>query len=807
MTNYADDWTEGQIKKLEKKITKEYDQAYKELVEQYKSFVPKNKDKIKKLQEQYNGGSITKEEYQNKMASSQFVSGKWLKLLDQFADDLTLVDQKAASITKSFLPSAYALNHNYENYELEQGLGIKTSFTLYNRHTVERLLQGKRDLLPKPYVDIPKDKRWNKAHLTSALTQSVLQGDDLKTTAQRFRQVTDMDQRASIRNARTAMTGAQNRGKLDALERQKAMGIDVKKKWIATLDNHTRDTHAKLDGEIVALNKSFSNKLRYPGDPNGEPAEVYNCRCSLTASYPEYPPKDLERYDNEAKKAIKGMTYEQWEQMKIKEQKAGTAVKDLEDAQEELKKLTNTYSQDEIGKTFSGIWQEDVTYADYEAKKDSISAKYDYYQGRLKEIEDVIGKPDFSQCGGEELAQILNKVNATTWRVDSTDSIFWYEFTEEEREKIKALAKNSGLTTRGVLNAYKDLISQNGGVKYSMWLKFTRLEKELTEFETNGAKYSKYFAQIEDLKQKIKALKIEAKAGMPKSAQFAPDAWDELVKSRARFFSNRTDADKYFREYLDEIWDDLDDQGKYALWQYTAGSGGLNRPLSGYNGSWRRSSFVGWGKSDWKYENTSDSPVGRSADFYKFTKDGVKYDEAIVGLTKLIDQSSLPDNVWVVRGSSSEGFAGLLEGDIFSWEDAQELLKKDSKTLKDALVGQTVQNHSFLSTAIAKGSGFGGNVHYEIYAPAGTHAIYAEPQSAYGNTADYGEMYYAGKSYYGVGSEAEVVFQRGTTFRITDVESDGWGSIKVKMEVVEQPDYFEYGDEDTYNNGATRHKH
>ena len=791
MTNYADDWTEGQIKKLEKKITKEYDQAYKELVEQYKAFVPKNKTKIKKLQEQYNDGSITKEEYQNKMASSQFVSGKWLKLLDQFADDLTLVDQKVASITKSFLPSAYALNHNYENYELEQGLGIKTSFTLYNRHTVERLLQGKRDLLPKPSVDIPKDKRWNKAHLTSALTQSVLQGDDLKTTAQRFRQVTDMDQRASIRNARTAMTGAQNRGRLDALERQKAMGIDVKKKWIATLDHHTRDTHAKLDGEIVALNKSFSNKLRYPGDPNGEPAEVYNCRCSLTASYPEYPPKDLERYDNEAKKAIKGMTYEQWEQMKIKEQKAGTAVKDLEDAQEKLKQLESTMQAEGSNKVFSDIWKDDVTYADYEAKKDSIQSKRKYFEDQIEKNKQVLME-DLANVSAETDPDILKEMYDIFASYDDVGSVFDDGFLTQF------------FTDKELSDMWYEI---NNSVRAEKIKKFQNLLKDLELFEKNGSLFSSRFAELEDLRQKIKALKIEAKAGMPKSAQFAPDAWDELVKSKARFFSKRTDADKYFREYLDEIWDDLDDQGKYALWQYTAGSGGLNRPLSGYNGSWRRSSFVGWGKSDWKYENTSDSPVGRSADFYKFTKDGVKYDEAIVGLTKLIDQSSLPDNVWVVRGSNLDGFAGLLEGDIFSWEDAQELLKKDNKTLKDALVGQTVQNHSFLSTAIAKGSGFGGSVNYEIYAPAGTHAIYAEPQSAYGDTADYGEMYYAGKSYYGVGGEAEVVFQRGTTFRITDVESDGWGSIKVKMEVVEQPDYFEYGDEDTYNNGATRHKH
>ena len=55
-----------------------------------------------------------------------------------------------------------------------------------------------------------------------------------------------------------------------------------------------------------------------------------------------------------------------------------------------------------------------------------------------------------------------------------------------------------------------------------------------------------------------------------------------------------------------------------------------------------------------------------------------------------------------------------------------------------------------------------------------------------------------------VGSEAEVILQRGTTYRITDIEFTYTGA-NVKMEVVNQPSYFVFGDEDTFNNGATRH--
>ena len=56
---------------------------------------------------------------------------------------------------------------------------------------------------------------------------------------------------------------------------------DVRKVWVATKDKRTRDTHAALDGESMGIDQPFSNGLQYPGDPNGPPEEVINCRCAM----------------------------------------------------------------------------------------------------------------------------------------------------------------------------------------------------------------------------------------------------------------------------------------------------------------------------------------------------------------------------------------------------------------------------------------------------------------------------------------------------------------------------------------------
>lgn len=55
---------------------------------------------------------------------------------------------------------------------------------------------------------------------------------------------------------------------------------------MSTKDKRTRDSHAQLNGVRVAVKEKFPNGLLYPGDPEGSPSEVYNCRCKLVSYFP-----------------------------------------------------------------------------------------------------------------------------------------------------------------------------------------------------------------------------------------------------------------------------------------------------------------------------------------------------------------------------------------------------------------------------------------------------------------------------------------------------------------------------------------
>ena len=88
-----------------------------------------------------------------------------------------------------------------------------------------------------------------------------------------------------------------------------------------------------------------------------------------------------------------------------------------------------------------------------------------------------------------------------------------------------------------------------------------------------------------------------------------------------------------------------------------------------------------------------------------------------------------------------------------------------------------------MSMGSAKGQGFSGDILLNIYAPAGTKMMYAEPFSAYGGGEDLG---WDGKRKQSAfGREFETIMQQGTQFRITKVEKSG-GQLYVDIEVINQ---------------------
>lgn len=306
--------TDKKLRNMERKVKAIYNTAQKEAKKKLDDYLSKFAETDAKKQDDLNAGKITQEQYDKWRQSKILTGNRYRAMLEQLAEDYVNADKIAMSIVNGFTPEVYAMNYNYGTYEAESGSMVDTSFTLYDRQTVERLIRDDPDLLPKANVDIPKDKRWNRQKLNSAITQGVLQGDSIPDISKRLQSVTDMDRRAAIRNARTMTTSAENGGRQDSYTRAESMGIKMKKQWMATLDSTTRDSHVMADGQVVGTKNTFHlmhGELEYPGDPAGPPAETYNCRCTMTAIVdgvdPSIRPDAVSRNSK-----LGGMTYDEW---------------------------------------------------------------------------------------------------------------------------------------------------------------------------------------------------------------------------------------------------------------------------------------------------------------------------------------------------------------------------------------------------------------------------------------------------------------------------------------------------------------
>lgn len=389
--DYGHKRTDDELKELEEKLQKMYEQAYKETRKKADAYFEKFKKNDENMQIKLGAEEITEKQYMawRKMVLTQ--SQEYKKLSYTLAQDYTNANVIAAGMIDGQTKDTYALNYNYGTYEVEKGTHINTSFTLYNKDTVERLVREDPKLLPTPRVDIPKDMRWNQQKINSALTQGILQGDSIDKIAERLRGVTNMVESASIRNARTMVTGAQNAGRIQSYERAEELGIEMKKTWLATLDSRTRHSHRQLDNVSIPVDEEFDNGCKFPGDPDGPDEEVYNCRCTLIADFGD-------GYDIDRKSKYledEGISYEEW---KNEHQKANNDNVDLKN--EYRKQIDTGYKgsipDSDIDKYNQMAYEQiksDTGYTDAEAQK-LHNSLLEYFGGDYESI--INGNQDTS---------------------------------------------------------------------------------------------------------------------------------------------------------------------------------------------------------------------------------------------------------------------------------------------------------------------------------------------------------------------------------------------------------------------------
>lgn len=325
--------TEKALSELEGRVFNVYKQAADEMQDKITAYFANFKRLDAEKAKQVQAGKITEQEYKQWRLSQMARGKRYEAMRDVLAERMTKANEVAAAYINDATPGVYSLNRNYAAYTIEQ-IGGNVGFTMIDESTVRRLVADQPETMPyypeKRAVQRGIDLAWGKRQITAQVTSGILQGNSLQDIAKRLQvEIPGMNRASAVRAARTAMTGAQNGGRMASYKAAAAMGIKVRKRWVATKDARTRSSHAALDGETVDWDKPFLSELgeiMYPGDPSADPANVYNCRCTMrTVENPgiEAEPRQMRVRDPVTGKnvLVNEMTYSEWEAWKKSTQK------------------------------------------------------------------------------------------------------------------------------------------------------------------------------------------------------------------------------------------------------------------------------------------------------------------------------------------------------------------------------------------------------------------------------------------------------------------------------------------------------
>lgn len=289
-------WTDKHLDKMERKLKKIYRKSAKGIYKSFEQFMLDAQKELKRYEyiftAQLNKDIDTtgiEKQIQRKKEEIILRNQAYKDMIDGVTTELAETNTTALAYINGQMPSIYRNNYNQMQAEASRA-GVK--FNIVSEDLVKRRILDGDIKLPKKRINIPKDKRWNTKQLNSSVLQGILQGESMEKIAKRILPIVNNNANASIRNARTMVTGAENQGRSDSYKRLESDGAIIVKEWVATDDDRTRIAHRELDGQSIRPDEKFvdmdGNELEYPGDPSGAPETVYNCRCTMVGHVAGY---------------------------------------------------------------------------------------------------------------------------------------------------------------------------------------------------------------------------------------------------------------------------------------------------------------------------------------------------------------------------------------------------------------------------------------------------------------------------------------------------------------------------------------
>ena len=267
-------YADKELEKIASRITEIFGQTDNKVIEIIRRYLKKHEAEIKRHEQMVDNGEMTEREFEQWLIRTLTTGKEWSKVRDEITAEYQKSSKEAMEAAGLGLTAIYLFNRQIA------GKSIEKQVRSFLKKKI-KLPAGKKKIIPNKSPDPTVNQRWHRRKIESVIRQGLKKGQSIDNIARTLHKVTNMDRTAAYRAARTGVTAAENMGRVDAMMAAQEMGIKYDKVWYATLDDRTRTSHRVMHGERVPCDEYFSNGLFEPADPDGEPEEVYNCRCTL----------------------------------------------------------------------------------------------------------------------------------------------------------------------------------------------------------------------------------------------------------------------------------------------------------------------------------------------------------------------------------------------------------------------------------------------------------------------------------------------------------------------------------------------
>jgi HK97 family phage portal protein len=171
---------------------------------------------------------------------------------------------KLKSLSSSYFKNSYQTGQQ----QMADLMNIDVRFDIDNPRAV-KFLESKLIKVTR-INDVTRDA------LRESLMEGLSNGESIDQLSDRVRDVYNFTTSRARTIARTEISQAVNAGRFEVLQVEATERHD----WLSARDERVRDSHAAEDGSEVVVGEPFPETgLMYPGDGDGPPEEIINCRC------------------------------------------------------------------------------------------------------------------------------------------------------------------------------------------------------------------------------------------------------------------------------------------------------------------------------------------------------------------------------------------------------------------------------------------------------------------------------------------------------------------------------------------------